>query len=70
MNVSHVNTHENPLRTLTDKEISSVGGGTSILLITTAALAVKTRLVIYAFYEQIRLFLLPFLECLNRRLVL
>ncbi|NMM37736.1 MAG: hypothetical protein HHJ09_09485 [Glaciimonas sp.] len=33
-------------------------------------LAVKTRLVVYAFHEQIRLFLLPFLECLNRRLML
>ncbi|NMM38035.1 MAG: helix-turn-helix domain-containing protein [Glaciimonas sp.] len=31
---------------------------------------VKTRLVVYAFHEQIRLFLLPFLECLNRRLML
>jgi hypothetical protein len=34
------------------------------------ALGVKTRMVIYALHEQIRLFFLPFLECLNRRLVL
>ena len=35
----------------------------------TIALSVKARLVIYAFHEQIWLFFLPFLECLNRRLV-
>ena len=35
-----------------------------------AWVSVKTRLVIYAFYEQIRLFLLPILERLNRHLIL
>lgn len=39
-------------------------------LLMSALVAVKTRLVIHALPEQFRLFVLPFLERLNRRFVL
>jgi hypothetical protein len=53
-----------PNNTLVDKRVT-VNGVSSVVL----PLGVKTRLVIYAFNEQIRLLFLPFFKRLNRCLM-